>query len=78
MVTLRFKSRNSPTVIISDDEANVEMNDFAKFDDNNNVLEKKGNLGYCSWEVTLHRFFRNLPIVKLQRIPGRCLQHAQN
>lgn len=48
MVTLRFKSRNSPTVIISDDEANVEMNDFAKFDDNNNVLEKKGNLGYCS------------------------------
>ena len=45
MVTLRFNIKNSPTVITSDDEVNVEMNDFAKFDDNNNVLEKKGNLG---------------------------------
>lgn len=45
MVTLRFKSNYSPTVITSDDKANVEMNNFAKFDGNNNVLEGKGNLG---------------------------------
>lgn len=51
MVTLRFKSNYSPTVITSDDKANVEMNDFAKFDGNNNVLERKGNLGQYIREV---------------------------